>query len=119
MPASKFKNPLPIKYKGRYGFWRIFNLIVFGLLAGGIMYTAYFVYENIYISLANTSVIIALKSDMEWYSLDLGSYEQAKSMIAEKATRQEIPTNLKNFFFYNSNIQSTSTYANTVTSTKK
>lgn len=109
---------LPIKYSGRYGFWRIFYLLILGLLAGGVMFTFYFIYQNIYNTLTNTRVIIAIKSDMNWFSLDLEAYERAKSMIEQKKSKNEIPTNLKNIFFYNSNTITSSTYGNTSSTTQ-
>ena len=92
------------------------NLIILGLLAAAILYTCYFIYLDVYGTLDETGEMITLKSNIEWYDLDLPSYERAKSLIALKETVAPIPAGLKNVFFYGANASpATSTYG---TSTK-
>lgn len=106
------KLPIPISYKGRYGFWRLLNIITLGLLIFGAMFTYYFIYQNIYSTIANANAIISLKSSLNIYDLDLQAYEKAKAAIAQKKHLEEIPSNVRNIFYYNTN---TSTYAGTNT----
>lgn len=104
------KLPIPITYKGRYGFWRLANIIIFGLFAAGAMLTCYFIYQNIYITIANANAIVSLRSNQNIFDLDLQAYEKAQTAIAKKKHLEEFPPNIRNIFYYNTG---TSTYANT------
>ncbi|MEK7131710.1 MAG: hypothetical protein AAB797_03195 [Patescibacteria group bacterium] len=104
------KLPIPIAYKGRYGFWRLLNIVVLGLLVSGSMFTYYFIYQNIYSAIANANSIIALQSNLNIYDLDLQAYEKAEAAITQKKRLEEFPLNIRNIFYYNTG---TSTYANT------
>ena len=106
------KLPIPIAYKGRYGFWRLINIIILGLLLSGAMFTYYFIYQNIYSTIANANAIVALRSNQNIFDLDLQAYEKAKAAIAQKKHLEEIPLNLRNIFYYNT---AASIYVNTNT----
>lgn len=107
------KNKFQPTYKGSYGFWRLLKIITIGVLAFGAMFTYYFIYQNIYSTIANANAIISLKSRMGAYELDLQSYEKAKAAIIQKKHLEDIPTNLRNIFYYVT--INTSTYVNTTT----
>jgi hypothetical protein len=105
MLTNKLK--IPLTYKGKYGFWRLLNLAVLGLLSFGTMFTCYFIYQNIYSAIANANAIVSLKSNMHIYVLDLPAYEKAEVAIKQKRHLEEIPIDIRNIFYYSS-----STYAN-------
>ncbi len=94
---------MPIAYKGRYGFWRLLNIVILGLLVFVAMFTYYFIYQNIYITIANANAIVSLKSSLSIYDLDLQAYEKAKAAIVQKKHLEEFPLNIRNIFYYTSN----------------
>lgn len=104
------KLKIPVAYGGKYGFWRLLNIVIFGLLVFGVMFTYYFIYQNIYSAIANANAITSLRSNIHIYNLDLQAYEKAEAAIKQKRRLEEIPSNIRNIFYYNTN---TSTYANT------
>ena len=95
------KLPIPISYKGRYGFWRLLNILIFGLLVSGAMFTTYFIYENIYSTIANANAIVSLRSSLNIYDLDLQAYEKAETAIIQKKQLEEFPAKIRNVFYYN------------------
>lgn len=101
-------NNIPVTYKGKYGFWRILNIIILGLLTFGVMFTFYFIYQNIYSIIANANAITSLKSNIHIYNLDVQAYEKAEAAIKQKNHLEEIPSNIRNVFYYGA---STSAYA--------
>lgn len=106
------KLPIPIAYKGKYGFWRMLNIVILGILVSGAMFTYYFIYQNIYSTIANANAIISLRSSLSIFDLDLQAYEKAQAAIAQKKHLEEFPSNIRNIFYYKT---TTSTYANTNT----
>jgi len=101
-----------VGYKGKYGFWRLLNIVIFGLLISGTMFTYYFIYQNIYSTIANANAIVSLRSNLNIYDLDLKAYDKARVAIGQKKQIEEFPANIRNIFYYNTN---SSTYANTNT----
>ncbi len=101
---------IPITYKGRYGFWRLLNILILGILVSGAMFTYYFIYQNIYSTIANANAIVALKSSLSIFDLDLQAYEKARAAITQKKYMEDFPPKTRNIFYYNT---STSPYANT------
>ncbi|HSR89406.1 MAG TPA: hypothetical protein VLK22_03385 [Candidatus Udaeobacter sp.] len=99
-----------LTYKGNYGFWRLLKIIIIGILVYGAMFTCYFIYQNIYSTIANANAIVALKSKAGGYDLDLQAYQKARTAITQKNHLEEIPTNVRNIFYYIT--ATSSTYAN-------
>lgn len=99
MLTDKIK--IPLSYKGRYGLWRLINIVILGLLVFGAMFTYYFIYQNIYSTIANANAIIALKSSVNIYDLDLQAYEKARAAIEQKKRTEEFPLKIRNIFDYN------------------
>jgi len=92
---------IPISYKGKYGFWRLLNIFILGLLVSGAMFTCYFIYQNIYSTIANANAIVSLRTNLNIYDLDLQSYEKAEAAITQKKQPQDFPLNIRNIFYYN------------------
>lgn len=103
-------NKIPVAYKGRYGFWRLLNIVILGILVSGAMFTYYFIYQNIYSTIANANAIVSLRSNLSIFDLDLQAYEKATAAIAKKKHLEELSPNIRNIFYYNTR---TSTYDNT------
>jgi hypothetical protein len=95
------KLPIPITYKGRYGFWRMLNILIIGLLVSGAMFTYHFIYQNIYSTIANANAIVSLRTNLNIYDLNLQAYEKAEGAITQKKQLEGFPPNLRNIFFYN------------------
>ena len=110
MLINKLK--IPVTYKGRYGLWRLINIVVFSLFIFGAMFTYYFIYENIYSAIANANAIVSLRSNLDIYNLNFQTYEKAEAAIAQKKRMEEFPAKIRNIFNYNT---TTSTYAGTST----
>lgn len=71
------------------------------------MFTYYFIYQNIYSTIANSNAVVSLRSNQNIYDLDLQAYEKAETAIAQKKHKEEIFPNIRNIFYYNTG---TSTY---------
>ncbi len=71
------------------------------------MFTYYFIYQNIYSTIANANAIVALRSSQNIFDLDLQAYEKADAAIRQKVVLAEILPNIRNVFYYNT---STPTY---------
>lgn len=106
------KLKIVVSYKGKYGFWRMMNIIILGLLVSGTMFTYYFIYQNIYSTIANANAVVALRLSQDVFDLDLQAYEKAEAVIRQKTQPEEIPDNIRNIFYYRT---STPIYANTNT----
>ncbi len=64
------------------------------------MFTYYFIYQNIYSTIANANAITSLRSNLNIYDLDLQAYEKARAAIVQKKHLEEIPANIRNIFYY-------------------
>ncbi len=106
------KPKIPTFYGGRYGFWRLIYILIFALLLSAILLTYYFIYENIYSTVANANAIISLKSDVNLYNLDLGEFEKASAAINKKQQLESFFPDPRNMFYYRT---PTSTYVNSST----
>lgn len=89
------------------------NILIFSALIFATGLTFYFIYQNVYGTLANARAIITLKSNPALFDLDLSAYEKARIAIAQKKEPNTFPANMRNIFTY---VQTnTSTYVNTST----
>jgi hypothetical protein len=115
------KNKIPTTFRGRYAFWRMIYIVIFLLLLGAMGMTYYFIYQNIYSTIANTNIVSALKSNANIYNLDVAGFQKATAAIEKKQKIEYVDPNSKNIFNYSPNpvtstpLISTSTY---VTSTE-
>ncbi len=103
MSTGNLNLKIPLSYKGKYGFWRLVNIITIGLLLFGALFTYYFIYQNIYSTIANANAIVSLKSNLNIYDLDLQAYEKAERAITQKKQLEEFPSNVRNIFYYSTN----------------
>lgn len=96
----------------KYGLWRLVYILVFGLLTFGVILTGYFIYQTIYIGIANANSIISTELTANTYSLDTASYEKSLTATSQKSQLEKFQPNTRNIFYYS---QSTSTYVSTST----
>jgi hypothetical protein len=93
--------------------WRIIYLSVWGLLAAGIITAVFFIYQSIYLTALNATVIREFAPNTDWFSLDWKGYEEIKLTLNAKKNLAQAPLRYKNIFIYNApaNAASTSPYA--------
>lgn len=110
----EFKNPfggkfsIELKPKGRFLYWRVINLLIGGLLAGGAMLTFYFIQQSIFSAIANANAIVSLKSSVNLDFIDLPGFEQATKNIGLKSAKIKIEPNIRNIFVYGGSQTTTS-----------
>ncbi len=105
-------------YKGKYGLWRMVYLIIFLILLSAVGLTYYFIYQNIYSTIANTTVITALKSSVNIYNLDLPAFHKASEAIEKKQKLEYFAPEIRNIFYYGTNTTTsltTTTYVSSST----
>lgn len=100
-PNIKSINPQKIfKEPGKYTTWKILELVIIGLLIGGIMWTINFLYEYAYITLDNTQAIVILNSSAGIDTIDDKSFNAIKTAIKLKNDLPNIDNKIKNIFYY-------------------
>lgn len=117
MLANKIKSQN--LYKGRYGLWRLVYLMIFLILLSAVGLTYYFIYQNIYSTIANTTVITALKSSVNIYNLDIPAFHKASEAIEKKQKLEYFAPEIRNIFYYTTNTTSPITTTTYVTSSTK
>lgn len=100
------------KQSGRYGHWRIINLLVVGVMIGSVMLTGFFIYQNLFTTLNNAYIVTVLSSDLGVDTVDLNNYERAQTILEQKRREFKIPADLRNIFIYASPTSTVSTTSN-------
>jgi len=80
--------------------WRTITMSVMAILFISIFGSAYFAYNNIYLTLVNAHSIFLLESKLGAENVDIKAYEEAVEAIKSKKQKTEIPANLRNIFDY-------------------
>ena len=108
------KNNTTSLFKGRYAFWRMIYILIFALLLALMGLTYYFIYQNIYSTIANSHIVTALKSNTNIYNLDIAGFQKATAAIEKKQKLEYVASNSRNIFFFQAatvtSSPSTSTY---------
>ena len=60
----------------------------------------YFIYNNIYLTIANANAVYYLQSNNEVNNVDMAGYQKAKERLNLKTDLPTTPNNLRNFFSY-------------------
>lgn len=96
------KTKLSLRYgqKNHYGFWRILNIIVSGILLAGVIFTVSFIYKNVNTALTNTVTIAKIRTQITFDALDTETYEQTKKTIEDKQSLKSIPSGVRFVFDY-------------------
>lgn len=88
------------KKPGKYTTWKIFELIIIGLLIGSIMWTVNFLYQYTYITLDNVQAIVILNSGANIDAIDARSLDSAEAAIKLKKDLPTIDKKIRNIFYY-------------------
>jgi len=117
MSANNLKNfKISLRYKTQFAFWRMLNLLIVGILLIGSGFAIYFVCNNINNALENTTLIINLKTNATFDSLDLKNYDTVNKKIKQKENLPALTTSTRNIFEYGP-IVTTTTASTTSSST--
>ncbi len=103
------------KPSGHYATWRILSICAVGLIMASTLFVGFFVYQNIYTTIANTNTIIILESGLSVDAIDAKAYNQVEEKLKLKKTPFSWPEKIRNIFEYAS-VGTTTTPAS---STKK
>ncbi len=106
------KKTLPTATHNRYTIWRLCYILVFGLLISSVLLTGYFIYQTIYIGIANSNAIIATNATLHTYSLDIATYTKSLIAIQQKRQLEGFSKSSRNIFDFS---KTTSTYESTST----
>lgn len=116
--------PINLKFKppGKYAGWRLLSIVLVGLLLSTALFTFYFIYNNIYATMADANAVLILNTQLGGEAIDQAAYEKAVQLLAVKNTPFVIPTTTRDIFD-NRTItmyeQTTSTSFSTNTNTPK
>lgn len=88
------------KPSGHYAIWRIASILVAGLILASALFVGFFVYQNIYTTLANTNTIIILESSLSVDAIDTKAYNQVAEKLALKKMPFTWPEKIRNIFDY-------------------
>ncbi len=64
----------------------------------GVLLTTYFVYQNIYTTIANTEAIGILQASASVDSLDIKDYDNIRALLENRSKAQPISKDLRNIF---------------------
>jgi len=73
-----------IKAPGKYAGWRLLSILLMGLLLTAALFTYYFIYNNIYTTLADANAVIALNSQIGGETVDQVAFVEASGLLAAK-----------------------------------
>lgn len=88
------------KKPGKYTIWKIFELLVLGLLVSSIIWTVNFLYQYGYTTLDNTQAIVILNSGTNINTIDNRSFNTAQTAIKIKKDLPTIDNKIRNIFYY-------------------
>lgn len=94
--------------------WKLWTLLM-GLTTVtiiGVLF--YFIYNNIYLTIANANTVYFLQANNEVNNVDMAAYQKAKDRLKIKTNTPPPPKNLRNIFSYQNTVfyESTSTNHN-------
>lgn len=89
---SAFKTTSP--YLG----WRLFSIVLIGLMAASVIASTYFIYTTVYRTLDDANTIVVLDSFAVLSTINETNYAKAQALIGEKAVVVTIPHDLRNIF---------------------
>lgn len=87
---------------GPYFYWHVLNIIIIGFFALATLLTFFFVRENIYATMVNSSAIVAIKTSGNYDALDLNAFDAVEKMLKEKKSVKYLVDDLRNMFEYGS-----------------
>ena len=108
------KEKFSLRKRAAYLGWRLFSIVVVGIMAGSVIVSSYFIYENIYRTLADANTVVILSSTVGIDAINITEYDNAERFLALKRTPFTISKDARNIFMYDSSTSTAST-----SSTKK
>lgn len=101
--------------------WRLISIFVVGFLTAAAGFTFYFIYQNIYNTIANTNAIVILNSELNISNVDINTFKKVESIMEMKQTAASstIPNSLKYIFDYEKSPITITTSTSTTTPTKR
>lgn len=93
---------------GNYLGWRIASIVVIGAMLTSALASAWFIYYNIYTTIANTTAITILGSTQYIDAVNTEEFEKAHALLQTKSITTVWTKNLRNIFEY-TDIATTST----------
>lgn len=90
----------PLSKHTRYARWRLLSLSVFGLTLAGALWTGYFIYQNLFFTLANVNAIVVLSNNLTMDIVDLPGFQKAQGLISQKNNLPPLTAKVRNVFFY-------------------
>ncbi len=85
---------------GPYLAWRIASIVVIGAMAGSVLLSSYYIYQNIYRTLVDATTIVQLNASMGFENIDLEMFNKDKSLIALKKTPGTLTAHARNIFAF-------------------
>lgn len=98
--SANNNNPKTIN---NYRLWRIFNMVIVGILIGAVIIIIYFVHYSINQALINTATVINLKNEMTFDKLDLIKYKETNRLLENKQNKQLVNQEIRNIFLFTTN----------------
>lgn len=89
---SAFKTTSP--YLG----WRLFSIVLIGLMLASVIASTYFIYTTVYRTLDDANTIVVLDSFATLSTINEANYAKAQVLIGQKAVVTTIPRDLRNIF---------------------
>lgn len=94
---------------GTYQWWRILTFVMFGIMAGSLLFSGIVVYNYTFRTLEDAHTIVLLNTETIINTVNLDNYNKALSYLNTKETSVTVPAPLRNFFEYGFKQASTST----------
>lgn len=89
-----------LKPANRFTVWKVFALIIIGLLMAGTILVFYFVYQYSYTTLSNANAIIVLNSSLGADVIDHKNFNLSQDTIKLKTEQPLPPEKIRNIFYY-------------------
>jgi len=93
---------LHLQKTGPFLGWRIASIVLVGAMAASIILTGYFMYQNIYRSLDDANTIIVLNAMDGFDSIDLTTFNKAKTQVQLKRDIPPLTARIRNIFDFSS-----------------
>lgn len=105
------KRKIQFYIPGPYQWWRISTFLMFGLMAGSILMSGFFIYNYTFRTLADAHTIVLLNSETVVNTVNLNNFQKAVAIVNTKTATSTVQDGIRNIFTYP--VMSTSTPSTT------
>jgi hypothetical protein len=98
---SFLNQKVSISVRGKYQWWSIISYILFGIMAGSLLFSAILVYNYTFRTLEDAHTIVLLNTDTVVNNVNLDMYKRATDAINLKNSPSGVSQTLRNVFSYN------------------